>query len=370
MKIALVHDWLDKYGGAERVVNSLDSFINFNYYFAYADIMSDEDKKVMFNGKVPEISSSYFLQFLGNKFRYALPLFPMITKIFNKQVHSTDVDLVITSSWCLSKGFRINHEKQVCYMQARNFKYVWDEYDNYFKGIVGILFIPIRQYLRAFDKRMAQNPDFIVANSKYVQGWIKEHYNRDSFVIYPPVAIENFSLRTLEIKSSDYFVTVGRLVQYKRFDLLIKAFTTMKKKLIIIGDGAERSNLEKLAAGSEYIIFKGFLGSQEINKFISNARAFVFSSLEDFGIAPVEAQACGTPVIAFGKGGVLETIIDNKTGVFFYSQEAKEIEAAITKFEENIETFNPIEIRKNAEKYSSEAFKSGIQMFLAKNKLI
>ena len=367
MRIAIVHDWLDKYGGAERVVNSMEDFISFDYYYAYADIMSDDDKVKMFNGKIPHIETSKLLQIFGKKFRYALPFFPTITRSFNEQIKENSIDLVISSSWCLSKGFRIKNEKHVCYMQARNFKYVWDEYDNYFKGFVGVIFTPLRKYLQSFDKKMAQNPDYIIANSKYVQEWIKNHYHRSSTVIYPPVAVNNFNLRTTEIHTSEYYVTVGRLVQYKRFDLLIKAFINLDKKIIIIGDGSEREKLKKLANGNKNIIFTGFLNSTQINHYISNSRAFVFSSLEDFGIAPVEAQACGTPVIAYGKGGVLETVIEGKTGVFFYSQNVNDIEKAVLSFEKNILNFNPIEIRNNAKKFSQDHFKKNLSSYLKDN---
>lgn len=370
MKIALIHDWLDKYGGAERVVTSMNDFIDFDYYFAYADIMSDVDKLKMFNSKTPEVLTSRLLKLLGKNFRYALPFFPIVSKLFNKQFTNLPVDWIISSSWCLSKGFRINDEKHISYIQARNFKYIWDEYDNYFKGILGVIFLPLRKYLQSFDKRTAQNPDYIIANSKYVQDWIEEHYNRKSVVIYPPVAVDHFNLRTTKIQDSDYYVTVGRLVQYKRFDLLIKAFINLNKKLIIIGDGSEKSKLEKLSKGNENIIFKGFLNSNEINHYISNAKAFVFSSLEDFGIAPVEAQACGTPVIAYGRGGTLETVLENKTGVFFYSQNVQEIEEAVKKFENKIFNFNPILIREHSRKFSAEVFKMKFKSYLAECNLM
>ncbi|OBW39945.1 GDP-mannose-dependent alpha-(1-6)-phosphatidylinositol monomannoside mannosyltransferase [Chryseobacterium sp. MOF25P] len=368
MKLALIHDWFDKYGGAERVINSIDKCMSFDYYFAYADIMKKKDKLIMFNGKNPEINTSYLLKFLGNKFRFALPFFPLVTKNFNSQNRKKySVDLVISSSWCLSKGFRIGNETHICYIQARNFKYVWDEYDNYFPGILGLIFLPFRKYLQRFDKKMAKNPDYIIANSIYVQNWIEKNYKVKSSVIYPPVSIENFNLRTINISDSEYYVTVGRLVKYKRFDLLVKAFIKLNKKLIVIGDGPEKSKLEQSAKNSDKIIFTGYLSSTEINNYITNAKAFVFSSLEDFGIAPVEAQACGTPVIAYGKGGVLETIIEGKTGVFFYKQQVENIIEAVENFEKNIKDFNPIVIRENSKKFSEEVFIKKLNLFVEEN---
>ncbi|AZA75212.1 glycosyltransferase [Chryseobacterium indoltheticum] len=368
MKIAIIHDWLDKYGGAERVVTSFDKIISFDYYFAYADVMNDSDKLKMFNGKNPTIIKSDLMKILGTYFRFAFPLFPFITKCFNSQVHNKySVDLLISSSWCLSKGFRINSEFHICYIQARNFKYIWDEYKNYFPGILGYIFIPFRKYLQNFDIKMSKNPDHIIANSKFVQKWIKEHYKLDSTVIYPPVSVEDFSLRKTKISDSKYYVTVGRLVKYKRFDLLIDAFIKLNKKLIVIGDGAERTNLEKKAKNNDNIIFTGFLSSNEISSYISNARAFVFSSIEDFGIAPVEAQSCGTPVIAYAKGGVLETVVENKTGVFFKSQDVNAIQDAVKHFENILSNFDSVLIRENAQNFSEEAFAENLRVFLKKN---
>ena len=370
MKIAVIHDWLDKYGGAERVINSLDKIIKFDYFFAYADVMNDVDKRRMFNGRYPDIISSNILRYLGGAFRFALPLFPLVTRLFNKQSKNKKFDLIISSSWCLSKGFRSGTEKHVCYLQARNFKYIWDEYDNYFKGILGIIFLPFRKYLQNFDKKMSENPDFLISNSKFVQDWVEKHYKKQSVVIYPPVSLDNFILRDSDIRFSEYYVTVGRLVPYKRFDLLVKAFINLNKKLIIIGDGTESAALKKISAGCDNIIFKGYLQAEEINHYISNAKAFVFSSLEDFGIAPVEAQACGTPVIAYGKGGVLETVIEGKTGMFFYSQSIKDIEDTVVKFESNIQNFDPVIIRQNAKRFSREVFENNMTSFLFQNNLI
>jgi len=368
MKIAIIHDWLDKYGGAERVITSLDKIISADYYFAYADVMKDNDKLKMFNGKKPDIITSNSLKTLGKYFRFAFPFFPFVTKSFNNQVRNKySLDLLISSSWCLSKGFRINNEKHICYIQARNFKYIWDEYKNYFPGVLGIIFTPFRKYLQDFDVKMSKNPNYIIANSKFVQNWINEHYKINSTVIYPPVSVQNFNLRTTKISDSEYYVTVGRLVKYKRFDLLIEAFIRLNKKLVIIGDGSERKRLEKMAENNDNIVFTGFLNSEKISDYISNARAFVFSSIEDFGIAPVEAQSCGTPVIAYAKGGVLETIIEHKTGMFFKTQDVNAIQDAVQNFESILYSFDPVFIRENASKFSEEAFINNFSSFLKKN---
>lgn len=365
MKIALVHDWLDKYGGAERVVTCIDQMIEIDYYFTYADVMSDKDKLRMFNGRIPEIKTSQMMKRLGRYFRNALPFFPAVVKSFNKELKKHDsVDLIISSSWSLSKGVRLGSAKHICYLQARNLKYVWEEYDNYFKGSIGKALTPMRKGIQRFDIKMANNPDWLISNSIFVQKWVKKHYKLESTVIYPPVNVERFTLRTANISDASYYVTVGRLVPYKRMDIIIQAFVLNKKKLIVIGDGTDRLKLEEIAKKSPNISFTGFLSTEEIDKYIGNSKAFIFASLEDFGIAPVEAQACGTPVIAYGKGGSLETVVENKTGVFFYEQNAAAINDAINKFEKISTVFDIELIAQNSQKFSVQNFKKEFSNFI------
>jgi glycosyltransferase involved in cell wall biosynthesis len=346
VKVAIVHDWLNVNGGAERVLRAIiDLYPNADIY-SLVDFLSDKDRKTILNGK---FSHTTFLQNIpfGNKiFRLFLPLFP-------KAIESLDLsgyDLVISSSYAMSKGVKtMPHQLHVAYLQARNMKYIWDESDIYFSGLKSPfrLFFP---YLKKFDIKSAQRADFLITNSTFVQEWTKEKYGRDSVVIHPPVDVDSFEL--CETKD-DYYIFVSRLVAYKRIDILIDAFKKMpNKKLIIVGDGSEYDNL--LKQKSDNIEFRGFLSAKEIKPLLQKAKAFVFTSKEDFGIAPIEALSCGTPVIAYGEGGVRDSVIDGENGLFFDEQTSHSIVNAVKKFETL--SFNSKNISNYAKIFSKERF--------------
>lgn len=357
MKKILVVDWLDKYAGSERVINSLHKIFKFDECYTLVNIMCKEDLYKTFNGDIPKINHT-LLNVLGRRFRYFLPLFPYFTKGI-KLPQGTK--LIISSSHAISKYITSQDALHISYFQARNLKYIWEEQNLYFTGIKRI-FKFIIPYLQKFDIEASKKPDFIISNSKFVQSWIKSRYGRDSVVIYPPVDIDSFRLET---KKESYYVSVGRLEPYKRFDIIVKAFNVLKdKKLIIIGDGSQRKYLEGLSNGN--IEFVGFLDKNAISNYVGRAKAFVFMAEEDFGIAPVEAQACGTPVICLGRGGAKETIVDMQTGVYFYNQNVHELIDAINRFEINIDKFDPIVIRKNALKFSKERFEVEIKNYVDK----
>jgi len=354
MKKVLVVDWLDKYAGSERVIKSLDNIFKFDKYYSLVNIMSKEDTKKTFNGKLPNIISTN-LDLLGSRFRYLLFLFPYFTK---KIKASNDVKLIISSSHAIAKYVHTESSLHISYFQARNLKYIWEEKDLYFVGIKKIfkIFIP---YLQKFDLESSKQPDYIISNSYFVQNWVKKTYDRDSIVIYPPVELDEFLL--VENKE-DYYVTVGRLEVYKRFDIVIDTFKKNGKKLIIIGDGSQKKYLESISTTN--ITFTGFLSSVEINKYIGRAKGFVYAGLEDFGIAPVEAQACGTPVICLGHGGTKETVVDGVTGVHFEEQTVKSLLNAIERFEKNKLNFIPSQIREHSLKFSKKRFEKEIEEFV------
>jgi glycosyltransferase involved in cell wall biosynthesis len=354
MKKALVVDWLDKYAGSERVIKSLDNIFKFDNYYSLVNIMSQEDTKKTFNGKLPNIVSTN-LDLLGSRFRYLLFLFPYFTK---KIKVSNDVKLIISSSHAVAKYVHTESSLHISYFQARNLKYIWEEKDLYFVGIKKIfkIFIP---YLQEFDLESSKQPDYIISNSYFVQNWVKKTYDRDSIVIYPPVELDDFVL--VENKE-DYYVTVGRLEVYKRFDIVIDTFKKNGKKLIIIGDGSQKKYLESIATTN--ITFTGFLSSVEINTYIGKAKGFVYAGLEDFGIAPVEAQACGTPIICLGQGGTKETVIDGITGVHFMEQTVQALGEAVERFEKHHDSFDPQKIRENAMRFSKERFEREIKAFV------
>lgn len=355
MKKILVVDWLDKFGGAERVIQSIDKVFKFDKYYSLVNIMNNQDLNKTFNSKKVIVHVTG-LQIFKQKFRFLLPLFPFYVKSINVD---RDVSLIISSSHAVAKSICSDNALHISYFQARNLKYIWDEQSLYFNGIKSLfkIFIPA---LQRFDFLAAQKPDYLIANSKFVQNWIKKIYKRESTLIYPPVDIHDFDLNK---EKEDYYVTVGRLVQYKRFDILVQVFNKLpNKKLLIIGDGSERFNLERQS--NKNIVFTGYLDQPGVKQYISKAKCFIFAGVEDFGIAPVEAQACGTPVIALNKAGTAETVVNGLTGVYFNNQTEEDVINAINKFEVNYANFDPVVIRNHALQFGPERFEREIKEFV------
>lgn len=353
MKKVLVVDWLDKYGGAERVISALVNTFSFDKTYSIINIMKEDDLKKIYSNKPLIIESP--LKIFGGKFRM---FFFFFHYFISKLKIDKDTDIIISSSHAIAKGVKksSNNQIHICYFQARNFKYIWDDYKLYF-GSSAFILNPIINILRKTDKNQALTPDYIIANSKYVQNWIKETYNRTSVVIYPPVDLIKFPLQPIK---KNYYIAVGRIVAYKRFDIVVEAFNKLNYELIIIGDGAELNNIKKIANNN--ISFLGYKNSEEVNTYISQAKGFIHSGIEDFGIAPIEAQACGTPVIAYGKGGILETVIDSETGVFFKEQTVDSLIDAVFRFEKI--KFDIENVRSNALKFSQERFVNEFKSFV------
>ena len=276
-----------------------------------------------------------------------MPFFPVFVKRFNKQTKNNKIDLVISSSWALSKSYRIGNEIHISYLQARNFKYVWEEADKYFRGPLKFLSF-LKPLLQQFDLNGGSNPDYLIANSHFVKNWVKEKYGRDSVVIYPPVEVEDFYTSK---EKEDYYITVGRLEPYKRFDIIVDAFAKNGKKLIVVGDGSEIKGLKRRA--TENIIFVGYKAKSEIKTLLSKAQAFVFAGVEDFGIALVEALASGTPVIAY-KGGASEELITEGNGILYDEQSVDSLNESLDQFD--LSTYNELQIRASAMKFSKERF--------------
>ncbi|HDZ2471386.1 TPA: glycosyltransferase, partial [Klebsiella pneumoniae] len=249
-------------------------------------------------------------------------------------------------------------------------RYAWDLQHQYLResglseGLKGFIAKYLLHKIRIWDYRTANGVDHFIANSKFISRRIHKVYGRSSDVIYPPVDVNNF---TLNENKDNYYFTASRLVPYKRIDLIVDAFNEMpEKKLVVVGDGSEMDKIKSKAKGNIEIL--GYQPNTIMQKHMQNAKAFVFAAEEDFGITPVEAQACGTPVIAFGKGGVLETIIpegnQNPTGVFFDKQEPGSIIESVNKFESMQDLFEPTECRRNAEKFSEERFRTEINTYI------
>jgi glycosyltransferase involved in cell wall biosynthesis len=223
------------------------------------------------------------------------------------------------------------------------------------KFLVNILLF----FMRIWDKSNNKRVDYFISNSSEIQRRVKNTYNRDSVVINPPVRCNLFNISETD---GDYYFVVSRFVPYKRFDLAVQACKELGRKLVIIGDGPEREKMEKIADGDPNIIFMGRQPDDVLKKYMSECKALLFPGLEDFGIVPVETMACGRPVIAYGKGGVLDTVIDGKTGIFFNEQTAESLKEAILKFETM--SFDKQEIRKHALEFDEEVFKKKIKDYI------
>ncbi len=353
MKIAIVHDWLTNMGGAEQVI------INFKEIYPDAPIYTTLYNPNNLDEKLRNIDvRTSFLQkkkMITNHKKY-FPLMPLAFENFNLN----EYDVVLSSSSSCAKGVLTNpNSVHICYCHTP-MRYAWEKRDDYINGMGKIkrrLIKILLHYMRMWDSASANRVDYFIANSTAVQKRIKKYYKRDSIVIHPPVRCNLFNISTTD---GDYYFIVSRLVTYKRFDLAVQACSQLGKKLVIIGDGPERRNLEKLA--NENVTFLGKQPDDVVKKYMSECKALLFPGEEDFGIVPVEAQACGRPVIAYNKGGVLDTVIDGKTGVLFEEQTVDSLKNAIIKFETM--QFNKNEIRDHALKFDEIAFREKIKNYI------
>ena len=358
--IAIVHEWLTTIAGSEKVLEAIYEIYPAPIYTLVADKDSIKDT-LLENAKI--ITS--FIQNLPwakKRYRMYLPLFPLAIEQFDLSHYN----VIISSNTCVAKGILTNSKQlHICYCHTP-IRYAWDMYYQYLKeegltkGIKGLIAKIILHYMRIWDVTTVNRVDFFIANSKYVARRIKRAYRREATVIYPPVDVERFHLHT---NKEDYYLIVSRMVPYKKVDVVVKAFTQIKhKKLIVIGDGPDLKKIQKLAG--ENVKFLGYQPFEIVKKFMERAKAFVFAGEEDFGIVLVEAQACGTPVICYGKGGAPESVIDGKTGIFFNEQNIKGVIDVIRYFEKTKDKFDPKIIRENAQRFSKEKFKEKFKKFV------
>jgi glycosyltransferase involved in cell wall biosynthesis len=289
-----------------------------------------------------------------------------------RAIESLDVtgyDLVISVSHAVAKGVKTRPgQKHIC-LCCSPIRYAWDLRAQYLresgldKGLKGWLANYMLDRVKAWDLRTTARVTDFVAISEYIGQRVKNNYGRNSTVIYPPVYVDKFELKE---KKEDFYLTASRMVPYKRIPLIIEAFAAMPdKKLVVIGTGPEWEKATAQAQAAPNVQLLGYQDDAVLKDHMQRAKAFVFAAEEDFGIAPVEAQACGTPVIAYGRGAVLETMVDGKTGVFFNEQSVPAICAAIKRFEALPARLDPATIRQNAERFSSECFRSELAAFVA-----
>ncbi|ABQ04069.1 glycosyltransferase [Flavobacterium johnsoniae] len=360
MKKALISDWYYVNGGAEKVIHSINSIWDDFDHFALIDFLNDEDRKFILNGKKAKTSFIQKLPTVKKNHRKFLQLFPIAVEQFDLR----DYNLIISSSSAVAKGIKTNkNQLHICYCHSP-MRYAWDLREQYLKdaglnkGLKGLYAKSVLDKIQKWDLSNSDNVDFFIANSKHIAERIKKIYNRESTVIYPPVDVDFFSLE--EIKE-DYYFTASRLVPYKKTQLIVEAFNELPHlKLIVAGDGPELEKLQKTAKNN--IEFVGYIENKKLRSLMQKAKAFVFAAEEDFGIIPVEAQACGTPVIALAKGGTLETVIENKTGIFFVEQSAEKIKEAVLNFE--TKNFDPQIIREHAVTFSKQRFEKEIKEFV------
>ena len=352
-RIALVHDWLPVYAGAERVLEQMILSFPESDLFSLIDFIPDEQRGFL-QGKTVETSFIQNLPFAKSKYRYYLPLAPLAIEQFDVNDH----DVIVSSSYAVAKGVLTRADQlHISYVHSP-IRYAWDLHQEYLRegglktGAKGMLAKMILHYMRLFDASSANRVDLFLANSQHVARRIWKTYRRRAQVIYPPVDVERFELKE---EKEDFYLTMSRLVPYKRIDLIVEAFSQMPdKELIVIGDGPEMAKIKKKAGPN--VTMLGFQPNDAVEYYMQNARAFVFAAEEDFGIVPVEAQACGTPVIAYSKGGALETVVPGKTGVFFPEQTVDHLVHAVNSFESIRESIDPDVVRANAERFSHEAF--------------
>lgn len=362
MKTALVHEWLVFYAGGERVFESFTNIWKDADVFALVDFLNDDHRKIILKGKHAHTTFIQKLPFAEKKFRSYLPLFPIAIESLNFSKY----DVIISSSHAVTKGIRKKpNQLHISYCHSP-MRYIWDEAETYFEaaklnsGIKKIIATRILNYLRKWDLKTAKRPDFLLANSNYIAEKLKRIYNRESTVIYPPVDVDKFSC--VEQKD-DYYFVASRLVPYKRIDLIVEAFSQMPdKRLVVAGTGPELNKLK-----NKFLVNVEFIGYQDENtmkELLQNARAFVFSAEEDFGIVVVEAMACGTPVIALNKGGTAETVIDGKTGILFNEQTVEDIKEAVKRFEKIEDTFNHKDIAEHTKKFSRQIFEEKMKNYV------
>lgn len=359
--VALVHDWLPVYAGAERVLEQMIRVLPGSEVYSLIDFVPEEQRAFL-QGKPVNTSFIQRLPFAETKYRYYLPLAPLAIEQFDLRDH----DVVISSSYAVAKGVLTRSDQlHVSYVHSP-IRYAWDLQFQYLQqrglqwGLRSLAARMVLHYVRLFDSTSSDRVDVFVANSRHVARRIWKTYRRRAHVIYPPVDTEAFTLRT---EKEDYYLAMSRLVEYKRIDLIVEAFSAMPdKELIVIGDGPEYSRIKRLAGPNVTLL--GHQPDEAVQHYMRCARAFVFAAEEDFGIVPVEAQACGTPVIAYGKGGVLETVLPGETGLFFDEQSAEALRAAVEHFASNRDQFAPERIRRHAEQFSTERFRQELSRFV------
>ena len=361
MRVAVIHDWLPLVGGAERVLEQLlELYPNADIYTLF-DGVSRDDAPFLKNRNIITSGLQKF-PWVKKYYRNLLPLLPYAIEQFDLRHY----ELIVSSSSAVAKGIISSPDQlHVCYCHSP-MRYAWDLQAHYLKhtglssGLRSTFIRYVLHKMRIWDVVSSNRVDAFVANSSYIAERINKTYRRESTVINPPVNIARFQIQT---KKEDFYLAASRQVPYKRIDLIVEAFKQCPdKQLIVIGDGPEHKKIKALAGANVQIL--GFQSDAVLVDYMRRAKAFLFAAQEDFGILPVEAQACGTPVIAYGRGGARETVIDKRTGLLFDEQTVPSLLDAIERFERLKDQFNPNDIRQHATSFSEKQFKQNFKIFI------
>jgi glycosyltransferase involved in cell wall biosynthesis len=358
-KVAVVHDWFNCIAGSEKVVKEMMHCYPDADVFSLVDHLTDQQRQAL--GIHKPITTTFINKLpFQSKFRNYLPLMPIAIE----QLDLRGYDIVLSSSHAFARSCLTNSQQlHISYLHTP-IRYAWDMYHEYLAqqkrglGVKNAMLRCVLHYIRNWDRSTADRPDVYIANSGYVRNRIKKTYNREAHVVYPPVDVHRMKV---EPSKDDFFLAAGRLVPYKRFDLVVEAMKHLpNERLVLIGDGPEMKKIKSLAGSNVEVM--GYQSDEVMHDHMRRAKAFVFAAIEDFGIMPVEAQACGTPVIGINQGGVAETVIHRETGLLFQEQTVASLtDAMATLAELPLDFFDPDHIRQHAETFSREVFRDRLQ---------
>ena len=363
-KIAVIHDWLVTYAGAERVLEQIIDLVPHADLFSVIDFLP-EDQRGFIKGKQAKTTFIQHLPFAKTKYRNYLPFMPLAIE----QLDLSSYDIIISSSHAVAKGVLTGPDQtHICYCHSP-MRYIWDLQHQYLtesgleKGIKSWLTRYLLHKIRLWDYRTANGVDQFISNSDYIGRRIKKIYGRDSITIYPGIDIDKFPLAT---EKGDFYFTASRMVPYKKMEMVVQAFSQMpSKKLIVIGEGPQFEQIKKAATPNIKLL--GYQPTEILISYMSRAKAFIFAAEEDFGIIPIEAQACGTPVICYAKGGTLETVKPGLTGVFFDEQNTSSLTKAISEFEKTYRIFDAKTIKAHAAQFNNKRLQSELLNIVLKN---
>ena len=365
MKVAIIAEWLSTYAGSERVLEQMIACFPDADVFAVVDFVPESERGFL-QGKVPKVSFIQQLPLARKYFRHYLPWMPLAVEQFDLSAY----DVILSNSHAVAKGVITGPDQlHISYVNSP-MRYAWDLQSQYLReagleqSVKGWLVKWFLHRMRSWDRQTANGVDLFLSNSRFIARRIWRVYRREAKVLYPPVDVSSFSLRE---SKEDFYLAASRMVPYKRMDLIVEAFADMpEKRLVVIGDGPEMAKIRAKAGPN--VTLMGYQPFEVLRDYLQRAKAFVFAAEEDFGILPVEAQACGTPVIAFGKGGAMETIRgqtdDRPTGVFFAEQTPASIHKAVSIFEGMRDRITPEQCRENGLRFSTERFRHDYHEFV------